>query len=144
MASFIKKTINLLFAEDPIRPLLKVTKKDRPTKKLSERELIEKESQIGRDIFGPAPANVTRREFFNLDQDTWMWHEETKNPDGTKSAHTVRYEIQPQGILKVMSGPKYEYLEGTELSNFVKATQEYYERVSTALYRRNPRTGKPL
>ncbi len=52
MASFIKKTINLLFAEDPIRPLLKVTKKDRPTKKLSERELIEKEAiEIVNNVF---------------------------------------------------------------------------------------------
>ena len=144
MANLFKKTLSLLFAEDTIAPLLKVRKKDLASRKVTKRELISLESQIGRDIFGPVPENVVRREFFNLDKDTWMWHEEIRSSDGTKLEHTIRYEVQGQGILKVMSGPRYVYLDGQELTNFVMATKEYYERVSKDLYHRNPRTGLPL
>lgn len=144
MGNILKKAIKLLFADDPISPLLKVTKKDRPLKTLTERELIELESEIGRTLFGPAPENVVRREFFNLDKDTWMWHEEVLQPDGTKKDLTTRYEIQAKGVLKVQPGPRYSYLEGQELDNFVLATKEYYERVTRGLYGRDPQTGKPL
>lgn len=144
MGSILKKAFQLIFADDPVAPLLKITKKDRPLKSLTERELIELESELGRNIFGPMPENVLRREFFNLDEDTWLWHEEVRNPDGTKSDLTTRYEIQPKGILKIQPGPHYSYLDGPELDNFVLATQEYYERVARGLYKRDPRTGKPL
>ena len=144
MPNIFKKAFQLIFTEDPVAPLLKVTKKDRLLKKLTERELIERESHIGKAIFGPIPANVVRREFFNLDKTTWMWHEEVKNSDGTKYERTTRYEVQDRGILKVMPGPRYAYLEGPELTNFVMATKEYYERVTRGLYRRDPRTGSFL
>ena len=144
MPNIFKKAFQLIFTEDPVAPLLKVTKKDRPLKKLTERELIERESHIGKAIFGPIPANVVRREFFNLDKTTWMWHEEVKSPDGTKYERTTRYEVQDRGILKVMPGPRYAYLEGSELTNFVMATKEYYERVTRGLYKRDPRTGSFL
>ena len=46
------------------------------------------------------------------------------NSDGTKDERTTRYEVQDRGILKVMPGPRYAYLEGPELTNFVMATKE--------------------
>lgn len=144
MASILKKAFNLVFTEDPVAPLRRVTKKDRPLKALTRRELIELESQIGREVFGSAPANVVRREFFNLDEKTWIWHEEIKNPDGTQQEMTTRYEVQERGILKVQPGPRYTYLEGAELHNFVLAIKEYYERVARQLYQYDPSTGKPL
>ncbi len=141
MPGLLKKAYQLVFAEDPVKPLLKLSKKDRPLKTLTERELIQLESQIGQAIFGPLPPHVVRREFFTIDKDTWIWHEEIKNPDGTKGELTIRYEVQPKGILKVQPGPRYTYLEGAELENFVMAVKEYYERVTRGLYKRDPRTG---
>lgn len=102
----------------------------RPLRGKSERELIQLESEIGATIFGPLPEGVVRREFFNLDPSTWIWHEELK--DGTSS--TIRYEIQPRGVLKVFDGAHYAYLEGQELDNFVIAAQTYYEKVAHDLY----------
>ncbi len=144
MPHILKKALKLVFADDPVAPLRKLSKKDRPLKTLTERELIELESQIGREVFGPAPQDVVRREFFNLDESTWIWHEEIKQADGSTQEMTTRYEVQPQGILKVQPGPRYTYLEGAELQNFVLATKEYYERVTRRLYKRDPKTGASL
>ena len=54
------------------RSLLRLTRKDRPLKKLTERELIQLESEIGATIFGDKPDHVVRRTFFNLDKTTWI------------------------------------------------------------------------
>ena len=87
---------------------------------------------------------MTRREFFNLDKNTWIWYEEIVDKDGKKQELTTRYEVQPKGILKVQPNYRYSYLEGDELQNFVLAVKEYYERVSRDLYKRDPQTGYRL
>lgn len=144
MASFLKKAMGLVFANDPLTPLLKISRKDKPRKAPTTRELIRLESQIGQSIFGAMPHNSLRREFFNLDKNTWIWHEEVRRPDGSKEEITTRYEVQPRGVLKIQPGPRYTYIDGAELQNFVSAAKAYYERVTLKLYRRDPKTGQPL
>ncbi|OYX44063.1 hypothetical protein B7Y94_00590 [Candidatus Saccharibacteria bacterium 32-49-12] len=143
-SGIFKKALSLIFADDPSDSLRRISKKDRPLKTLTERELIELESEIGRTVFGPLPANVVRREFFNLDEHTWIWHEEIKVSDGTTQQITTRYELQPRGVLKVQPGPKYTYLDGEELRNLVLATKEYYERTTRQLYGHDPQPNRPL
>lgn len=109
-------------------------KRSQPT--ITERQLISAESRIGAEIFGPVPQGA-RREFFNLDPTTWIWHEN----DGQKET-TVRYEIHDTGVLKVLGGARYEFLQGEELNRFVTAVQMYYERVAREVYRRDPQTGQ--
>ena len=145
MPSILKKAVKLVFADDGSTGLVgALKKKNRPLKKFTERELIQLESEIGATIFGEKPAHVTRREFFNLDKDTWIWYEEIVDKDGKKQELTTRYEVQPKGILKVQPNYRYSYLEGDELQNFVLAVKEYYERVSRDLYKRDPQTGYRL
>lgn len=145
MARLLKKALSLVLADDNgAASLLKLRKKDRPLKKFTERELIQLESEIGATIFGEKPAHVTRREFFNLDKDTWIWYEEVADKNGKKQELTTRYEVQAKGILKIQPNYHYSYLEGDELNNFVLAVKEYYERVSRRLYKRDPQTGQPL
>ncbi len=115
----------------------------RPLKKLTERQLIELESDIGRELFGPIPAGH-RRDFFCLDSRTWVWHEEWKDVDGKTQTATTRYETQPNGILKVQSGRVYKYIEGEELTNLAIATRLYYERAMRQIYKRDPYSGLPL
>lgn len=110
---------------------------------VTRRELIRLESQIGRELFGPVPAEH-RREFFNLDQDTWVWHEEWTDADAKRQMVTTRYEIHPNGILKVQDGQPYHFLDGDELHYFATATRLYYERVMGEVYHRNPATGEPM
>ncbi|PID33460.1 hypothetical protein CR969_00585 [Candidatus Saccharibacteria bacterium] len=136
--SILKKAKQLVFDTGDEQIVLKLKKKDRPLKSLTERELIQLESQIGATIFGEKPAYVTRREFFNLDKDTWIWYEEFINDTGKKDSLTTRYEVQEKGILKIQPNYQYNYIEGEELKNFVLAVKEYYERVARDIYHRQP------
>lgn len=113
------------------------------TKGLTERQLIEFESKIGRDLFGPIPAGHSR-DFFCLDEKTWVWHEEWRDVDNKPQSSTLRYEVQSGGILKVQPGHVYKYIEGEELKNLAIAVRLYYERCSKRIYGLNPITGRPL
>jgi hypothetical protein len=118
--------------------------KKRPLKKFTERELLQLESEIGAQLFGPIPAGH-RREFFCLDANTWIWHEEWLNPQTKKTEQmTTRYEVNEKGVLKVLEGARYSYIEGAELDNLATATSLYYERVARDVYKRDPQTGKKL
>lgn len=141
----LKKALSLLVGDDiDIKALLRMPRvpSKRPFQQLTERELLTLESEIGAQIFGPVPAGM-RREFFCLDEHTWIWHEEKldkKNPESS----TIRYEINEHGVLKVQEGARYSYLEGEELKNFAVAVRMYYEQVARRVYGRNPATGETL
>lgn len=146
MASVWGKAIKLLTGDEQSLDYLKmpkITANLRPLKPLTKRELLQLESEIGRELFGPIPAGHTR-EFFNLDDNTWIWHEDFIGPDGKKQTSTIKYEIQEKGILKVQEGARYNYLEGEELENLLLAIQMYYEQVMRKVYKRDPRTGRKL
>lgn len=113
------------------------------SKVLTERELIEYESEIGRHLFGPIP-NGHKREFFCLDDHTWVWYEEWADENRKKQSRTTRYEVHHTGILKVRDGGHYQYLEGEELKNFGLAVRLYYEQVMRGIYRQEPYTGVDL
>ncbi len=115
----------------------------RPLKSLSEHELIQLESDIGRYLFGPVPSG-RRREFFCLDEHTWIWYEEWQDENKKKVSRTTRYEIHGNGVLKVRDGGQYEYLDEEELRNFGVAVRMYYEQVMRGIYKRDPYTGALL
>lgn len=116
---------------------------ERPLQKLTKRQLIELESQIGSRLFGPIPDGH-KREFFCLDEKTWVWHEEWRGADNKTQSSTVRYEVQPAGILKVQSGRVYKYIDGEELTHFALAVRMYYEQCMREIYKKDPYTGQPL
>lgn len=110
----------------------------------NERDLIRKESSIGRELFGPIPAG-NRREFFCLDAHTWIWYEEWQDPaTGREMSMTTRYEVHENGILKVQDGMPYTFIEGQELQNLGAAIKLYYEKVMHDVYNRDPATGSLL
>jgi len=115
----------------------------RPLKKLTSRQLIKLESEIGAQLFGKVPKG-RRREFFCLDENNWIWHEEWLDDHRRIVSQTVRYEVQEKGILKVQDGGNYSYITGAELSNLILAIKLYYERVMRELYKVDPHTGKSL
>lgn len=144
MADFLKKTFELLVGGDVASlPSLSLPKKPRALGRLTKRELIQMESEIGGTLFGEVPRGH-RREFFNLDPATWIWYEEWTDRAGKRRTTTTRYEIHDNGILKAQEGARYSFLEGEELDNFVTATQLYYDRVSREVYECDPQTGQPL
>lgn len=143
MATVLKRALQLLIGTDPSTRDLMYAKKSRPLGKLTERELLQLESEIGAQLFGEIPKG-RRRSFFNLDPKTWIWHEEWMDERSELQQATTRYEVHDQGILKVQQGARYEFLEGQELDNLILAAQMYYERVMREVYKRDPQTGQKL
>lgn len=98
------------------------------------RALIHQEAQIGGTLLGEVPAGH-HREFFNLDQYTWVWSEQWKDT-ATKQPQRlfVQYDLRPSGVLKTVNGVKRGYLEGQELSHFAQAMDNYTARVAHEVY----------
>lgn len=137
MNALLKKLTQLIVGDD-VR--LGIKKSTTSVPQLTERDLLREESKIGGALFGEVPKGH-RREFFCLDESTWIWHEEWRDEKGVERQSTVRYEVHPNGILKVSDGPRYQFIEGDELRNFAEATQLYYEQTARQIYKRDPRTG---
>lgn len=142
MATIIQKALKLLVGDDVSTDWLKMPKR-RPLKVLTERELLTLESEVGAKLFGPVPAGH-RREFFCLDEHTWIWHEEWLDANKKLATSTIRYEVSDHGVLKVQEGARYSYLEGEELQNFGIAIRMYYEQVAREVYQLDPATGQKL
>jgi hypothetical protein len=143
MARVFQKALQLLVGTDQSGVGLRYKKSSRPLGSLTERELLQLESEIGSQLFGPIPKGH-RRSFFNLDASTWIWHEEWLDGKGVWQQSTTRYELHDKGILKVQEGVRYSFLEGEELQNLTLAVQMYYERVMREVYHRDPQTGHKL
>lgn len=146
MTKILKKALSLIVGDTSSVLDLSMPKKqqERPLKKLTERELLQLESEIGAKLFGDVPAGH-RREFFCLDEKTWIWYEEWINSKTKKTERmTIRYEVHANGIMKVQEGARYSYIEGEELANLVAATKMYYEQVARNVYKRDPASGQKL
>lgn len=135
MSDLLKKTLALLTGD--------IQSRKKVFKTLSERELIELEAEIGGKLFGPIPAGH-KREFFCLDENTWIWHEEWKDHKGQRQISSTRYEVHENGVLKAQDGKVYKFIEGEELENLTLAARLYYEAIARGIYKRDPDTGQPI
>jgi hypothetical protein len=97
------------------------------------KSLIHWEGKVGGQIFGPV-QNGGRREFFCLDESTWVWHEEWTDNSG-RHTMTTRYDVRPGGIVKSQGDNNYQALGKDELRNFLNAISLYYQRVAPELQR---------
>lgn len=104
----------------------------------SQRQLIEREARIGRQLFGPIPKNH-RREFFCLDDHTWIWYEEWIDKTGQRQFLNTRYEIRENGILKIQGDRHYVFIGEEETQNLLTAVKLYYHYVITHVYNLPPR-----
>lgn len=144
MSSLFKKALELIVGESADEATMLRMPKKHVFRKFTERELLQLESEIGSRLFGDIPHDH-RREFFCLDENTWIWYEQGPNPQtGKIEETTTRYEVHDNGILKVQEGARYSFIEGAELDNLVVATRLYYEQVARGVYKRDPQTGKML
>ena len=104
---------------------------------LTNRQLIDKEAQIGRQLFGPVPKG-RRREFFCLDRNTWIWYEEWTDHNGQRQHVNTRYEITPNGVLKVQGDKHYVFVGEEEAVNLYRAMKLYYQYTSAHIYNVHP------
>ncbi len=97
-----------------------------------ERQLIRAEAKLGGQLFGPL-AKGHDRQFFCLDEYTWIWYEAWKDSHGQPCSVTTRYEIRPNGIVKSQDGRvTYQQLSKQETRNLYKAAVLYYQQVLDA------------
>ncbi len=97
------------------------------------RAVMQYEARLGGELFGPIPKGV-RREFFCLDPNTWIWHEEWNDNDG-HHAVTTRYDVRPNAIVKSQGSNSYMSLSPEEKQRFLQAAQLYHQRVGGELKR---------
>jgi len=96
------------------------------------RRAIQEEAKVGGKVFGPIPEGI-RREFFCLDERTWVWHEEWKDETGKQHIRTTRYDVRPHGIFKAQNDQPYQPLTYQEASNLFAAAKRYQEMVRAEL-----------
>jgi hypothetical protein len=111
----------------------KARKEDERRAKI-QRALLHYQARIGGEVFGPIPQGV-RREFFCLDEHTWVWHEEWTDMHGKRQALTTRYDVRPSGVVKSQGGSSYQALPDDEARNLYNAIHVYEERVGAELQR---------
>lgn len=97
------------------------------------RQLMRREAELGGQVFGPIPAD-RRREFFCLDKNTWIWHEEWSDGQGIRQSKTTRYDVRPTGILKAQANGSYHSVGREEARNLRDAARIYIERSLSELY----------
>lgn len=97
------------------------------------RNLIRHEARIGGTLFGPVPEGG-RREFFCLDEHTWVWHEEWVDKGGDRRVKTTRYDVRPDVILKAQDGQPYRPVSLREADHLVQAAELYQQRIRSELY----------
>jgi hypothetical protein len=103
------------------------------------RAILHYEGRLGGQIFGPVQKGG-RREFFCLDEHTWVWHEEWLDERKQRHAITTRYDIRPNGVLKSQGGQSYQMLSPEESRNLYQAIRMYVERVTSELQRLSAHT----
>jgi len=97
------------------------------------REIIRKEAKIGGELFGPVAAGG-RREFFCLDPNTWVWHEEWTDAQGLRHSITTRYDVRSNGVLKAQDGLPYQFVGFDEAKRLYQAVKLYNKHVDMQLY----------
>lgn len=114
--------------------LLAVVSSKTPEEKWSEayRRAIREEAKVGGKVFGPIPKG-TRREFFCLDEHTWVWHEEWNDESGKQHIRTTRYDIRPQGIFKAQNNQPYKPVTYQEAVNLYGAAKRYQATIKAEL-----------
>ncbi len=97
------------------------------------RNFLRREAKIGGELFGPIQPGG-RREFFCLDERTWIWHEEWIDRNRQHQVRTTRYDIRPDSILKAQDGGGYHMVSMEEAKRLLQAVEAYQTRVSKEVY----------
>lgn len=113
--------------------LLSNTQQDEDRRHAAYRNLIRSEAKIGGRLFGTVSSSG-RREFFCLDENTWVWHEEYIDAQGRKHSVTTRYDVRANGILKAQDQQPYQYIGLDEALRLFNAVSMYNRQVDAELY----------
>ncbi len=94
---------------------------------------IRHEARVGGKVFGPVPKGH-KRDFFCLDEHTWVWHEEWVDKNGERQIVSTRYDVRPNGVLKSQNGGSYQKVSRQEVIRLHEAAKLYQKRVKEEVY----------
>jgi len=92
------------------------------------RDILRGAARMGGTLFGTIPKG-TRREFFCLDEHTWVWHEEWTDANNIRHTRTTRYDVRPHGIFKAQDGMPYQPLSTEEMQRLYAAAYQYRQNL---------------
>lgn len=96
------------------------------------RRQVRREAGIGGGLFGPVPEG-RRREFFCLDERTWVWHEEWHDELGKLNAVVTRYDVYNDRILRAQDHQPYQPISDTEARRLYIAIDRYNQAIDEAV-----------
>lgn len=105
----------------------------RTSRRKLRRELINRESAIGRNLFGPIPAGH-RRDFYCLDKHTIIWNEAWRDAKNREHKIRTRYEIYPHKIVKAQDGQAPHFISLEEARQLLVAMRWYQYLVGKHVY----------
>jgi hypothetical protein len=95
--------------------------------------LLRHEAKVGGRVFGDVPKGH-KRDFFCLDEHTWVWHEEWMDAQNQRHVVSTRYDVRPSGILKSQNGSHYQEIGQQEAHRLRDAVRLYCQRVDREVY----------
>lgn len=95
-------------------------------------DLMRREALVGKTVFGPIPKGRDR-EFFRIDNHTWIWQENWKD-EGKSFSITTKYVVRNRDVVKSVNGGNYEKVPIAEASRLDRAIQTYVKRVGRQVY----------
>lgn len=95
--------------------------------------LLRHEARVGGTVFGEVPKGH-KRDFFCLDEHTWVWHEEWIDEHGKRHIVSTRYDVRPDGILKSQNGGHYQEIGREEAYRLRDAAELYNKKVKREVY----------
>jgi hypothetical protein len=97
-------------------------------------ELIEREAEIGGAIFGAEQSDEDRK-FYCLDERTWVYQNTYKDlVDGKEKTMIIRYELHPNGVMKIVNSKNHSMVDDEEAERLIKAIKLYYKYVMEKIY----------
>jgi hypothetical protein len=84
---------------------------------------------MGGRLFGPIPSGH-RREFFCLDETTWVWYEAWYDIDKKMQTRTVHYRIRPETVIKSVNGAQYQSVSLNEAERLLYAAERYEQNLN--------------
>lgn len=97
-------------------------------------QLIEREAEIGGAIFGAEQSDEDRK-FYCLDERTWVYQNTYKDlVDGKEKTMIIRYELHPNGVMKIVNSKNHSMVDDEEAERLIKAIKLYYKYVMEKIY----------
>lgn len=101
-------------------------------------DLMRRERDATRGLFGVQEEGCGR-DFFCLDERTWIWYEEWIE-DGERKHMTTRYVVREKEIVKSQNGGPYKTLSAQEVKSLKAAAETYAATVNEKIYAKSQST----